>query len=573
MIKTIRFISISLFILSACSSKQKDELPLPTTIETNAQATYEVAAYQEKGSEITFNISASSDCSIVSDQKWCKVTTAKYESGISVNVTIDTNMEPKSRIAHIILSSKQAKTDKIIEIIQMATQFQISNWKEDLDPAGEEYTLSILSDAPWHLQSDTDWITFTPSFGNANAKTGAIDVKVSTRPNDTGILRTAKVSLLADDGKLRNVQYEGLQCEPWETDLRVGDPSVTFDASKITPQYADRMSEWQKAGTEDGIPTIETLQNDGQEIKYFEANTPVDDIISYMETGNKYRRRMVILKNGEYLFDQTVRIYSGCTLTGESKDGVVIKVQKDGGLSLYNINGNGGIRNLTMIGDWNSQDPDPTLMEETLAGKGGHTMINMKKASNSYVDNVCIRNSASHPIWVSGHNNTIRDVEINGAYNKGGGCQGYFFIDGDHQLITGCKITNIRHISIQNETSKQNVIYKNDFSQEISFHNNDGGDNLIEHNRIVLPTTLGNSYYALMGPWSIQHQTGGKNFVLRNRCTEKNHQNKTPWSDNALYIGPWEVKPADLYTQFRKTEEYPQPTSKTLYPVILKKLK
>lgn len=561
---------VCLFLLSACSSEQKEEVALPITIATDAQARYDVAAFQENGAAVTFSIQNPTDCSVMSDQQWCKVVT-KQASPLLVNIEIESNTEALSRTAHITLSSEQATAQKGITIVQAAAQFQIVDWKENFDPVAGEYTFSVLTDAPWKLQSNAEWITFTPSSGSANATTGAIEVKASVRSNDTGVLRMAKITLLSGDGKLRNAQYEGVQCEPWETEVRVGDPAINFDASLIDPVYAAKIAEWQKAGVEGGIPTLETLMNDGREVKYFDANTSVGDIVNYMEEGNKYRKRIVVLRNGEYLFDQTVRMYTGCTLTGESKDGVIIKVQKDGGLSLYNINGGGGIRNLTITGDWSNIAPNPGQMEETLTGKGGHIMVNMKGARNAYVDNIRIKNSASHPIWISGNNNTIRDVEIDGAYNKGGGCQGYFFIDGNHQLITGCSITRIRHISLQNTTSKQNVLYKNDFGQEISFHNSDGGDNLIEHNRITLPTTLSNDYYAIMGPWSIQHQVGGKNFILRNRCVENNHRGKIPWSDNALYVGPWDVKPADLYTQFRKAEEYPQPTGKTLYPVILKK--
>lgn len=53
-----------------------------------------------------------------------------------------------------------------------------------------------------------------------------------------------------------------------------------------------------------------------------------------------------------------------------------------------------------------------------------------------------------------GEHNTIRGTEIGGASN----------------LITGCKVTHLRHISMQGERSKYNVVFDNDFRQEVSFH-------------------------------------------------------------------------------------------------------
>ena len=123
---------------------------------------------------------------------------------------------------------------------------------------------------------------------------------------------------------------------------------------------------------------------------------------------------------------------------------------------------------------------------------------------------------------------------------------------------------------MQDPTSAYNVFYKNDVHQEFSFHVNDGGNNLVERNNITLPKYMSKSYCAIMGPWSSQHQVGGKNFIYRNKCLELNRDNNKPWSDEELYIGPWEVKPSDVYNNFRVTEGYPKPEGRTLYPVILK---
>ena len=144
----------------------------------------------------------------------------------------------------------------------------------------------------------------------------------------------------------------------------------------------------------------------------------------------------------------------------------------------------------------------------------------------------------------------------------------YFFIDGQRNLITGCRVTRIRHISMQNPSCKENVFYGNDIQQEFSFHSNDGGDNLIENNRITIPKGLTN-YNAIMGPWSFQHQVGGLNFIYNNQCKEE-HSRKTPWSDSKLYTGPHFIsnqQGKERYENF-KPAKTPPPIGGTLYPLI-----
>lgn len=349
--------------------------------------------------------------------------------------------------------------------------------------------------------------------------------------------------------------------------IQVGDPNIKFDSSKIDPNYP-QMRIWMQAGVKDGIPHLQDQLK--LVTKVFGPETSDEELRSYLASPEvKYKPVVVLLRDGEYKFSKkTVRIYSQATLIGESRDGVVIHVSGNSGISLYNGNG-AGLRNLTLEGTWSDSPPDPVAFSEELPGKRKHRMINMAGCKNSFVDNVKILNSASHPIWVSGSHNTIRNLEVDGAYCKGGGCQGYFFIDGQRNLITGCKVTGLRHISFQSTSSKENVFYNNDIRQEVSFHNNDGGDNLIENNRITIPRYL-KAYNAIMGPWSTQHKVGGKNFIYNNTCKEENKRER-PWSDKKLYTGPFFVSNknnSERYENFKPVET-PPPTGGTLYPVIL----
>ena len=571
-----KYVAMAALVLPLTSCNDDDTANETIKFEIEAEGIYEVTAELTEQYPITFTVKSPINSSVKSNRDWCKVETEKEEGYIQVKVSVDDNHTGEDRMAKIGVHSPSILNNHIIEVHQKSYAFNVKGLPADFAPEGEDRMIQVATNEPWVLSTDVDWITFDKENGNANKE--GVEVKATIQPNETGIVRMATVTLKNTSGKEKIKTYRVSQCEPWETKVRVGDPDVTFDMTRVDPIYQAKITEWMNAGVQGGIPSLKTIMSDGREIKEFEGGTSVDDILDYINnTGNKYRQRIIYLKNGEYVFNKSVRIYSSCTLVGESRDGVIIKIKDDGNVSLYNANGS-GVRNLTLKGDWTTTDPDPSLMKETLKDKGGHKMIDMTGNDkggyirNSYVDNVKIVNSASHPIWMNGYKNTVRDVEMDGAHNKDGGAQGYFFIDGDHHLITGCKVTHIRHVTMQNPTSKFNVFYKNDIRQEFSFHVNDGGDNLVEHNRIMVPKTLSTNYTAIMGPWSNQHHVGGKNFIYRNRCLEENRGGNTPWSDDELYIGPWEngYNDEQKYNNFRKVQEYPNPTGGTLYPVVLK---
>lgn len=555
-------------LLGGCDDKKMMSSTLPVEFITDALPKYVVPADPDENYSINFRLESPYYSSVESDQEWCHVKTT-CKDGIYVTLTADRNLTGMLRTANITISSPQIKGNYVIEVEQGAIAFDIANLENEYLAEGGEYVLNVSSTKPWTLESDCDWLTFDKTSGGSTLETGVEEVRLTVKPNDTGILRFANVKFSAVS--LGERDFEIYQEEPWETEVRVGDEGVTFDQGRFDSNYP-QIQEWMKAGKEGGIPPLEEQLRSPARI--FSPGEE-EEFLAYLET-DKYTTRAILLKNGTYKFTKSFRIYSNNTLVGESRDGVVIELSGNAYINMYN-GIKAGIRNLTIVGKWSDKDPDPTLMEEVIPGKGDHRTIDIGgqsgKVHDNFVDGVTIINSASHPIWISASHNTIRDVKIDGAYNKGAGCQGYFFIDGDHNLITGCEVTHIRHISMQNPTSKYNVFYKNNVRQEFSFHVNDGGDNLVEHNKITIPTTL-SGYVAIMGPWSTQHQVGGKNFVYRNRCLEENHNNNTPWSDNELYIGPWEVLAGvnyqQHYTNFRVTEDYPKPIGRTLYPVILK---
>ena len=376
-----------------------------------------------------------------------------------------------------------------------------------------------------------------------------------------------------------------------QAQLKVGDPGVTFDASKYDTRYP-QMKKWETAGTKEGIPFISSLTK----VKTLNGginSTAINAaIVNAASNASKNNQVYIYLKNGNYTINSKIVMKSYVSLVGESRGGVIctITMNSSDGFNFYKVK-NCGIYDLTIKGGWgvpyypwnyslNANDELP---------KNDNISVKIKESPNCWLDRVNIYNSGKDPLRCPSNHVTLRDLKVDGAHKKAGGAQGYFFIQGAYNLITGCEITHLRHISLQGGNVEYNVVYDNDFKQEVSFHSGDNGNNLIENNRITLPADMPNSkadtpgavynnanepnYYAIMGAWSIQHQNSKKpNFIFRNKCLEKNHNNTKPWSNpNLLYKGPKVVKPANPATNFPAVAPNLTPRGRTLYPVVLSK--
>ncbi|MBQ4803751.1 carbohydrate-binding protein [Aquimarina sp. MMG015] len=372
-----------------------------------------------------------------------------------------------------------------------------------------------------------------------------------------------------------------------EAQLRVGDPGVTFDSEKFDNRY-QQMKEWEKAGVRGGIPFLKDIKI----VKTLTNGADSDAINRAIEDASKQNGLVaVFLKNGTYNINKRVSMKSNVSLIGESREGVkcIIRMNSSNAFSFYKVS-KSGIYTLTIEGSWGKPKYDWNYSLSANDELRGNDNISVKfnDSPDCWLDKVNIINSARDPVRVPSNHVTLRDLMVDGAHKKAGGAQGYFFIQGAYNLITGCKVTRLRHISLQGSNVEYNVVYDNDFRQEVSFHSGDNGNNLIENNRITLPRDMPNSkadtpnaaynnrnepnYYAIMGPWSIQHQNSKKpNFIYRNNCLEENHNNIKPWSDpNLLYKGPREVKPSNPATNFPALSASESPKGGTLYPVVLK---
>ncbi len=382
--------------------------------------------------------------------------------------------------------------------------------------------------------------------------------------------------------------------------IKVGDPNVRVNTRLINQNKTNypQMERWSKAGVEGGIPFPNSSG-----FQKFETIEPgnsnsINEAISQMSKAlKKGEKGLITLKNGKYTIDNTINMNSNVSLQGETRDGVecIISVTRRSTFHFSNIK-NAGIYNLTMnsiLGapkyKWNY-----SLNQNDEVKRNENISVLMRGTTeNCWLDKVTILNAIRDPLRCSGTHNTFRDLIVDGAHKKAGGAQGYFFIQNSDNLITGCSITHLRHISLQGEHVEFNVVYDNDFRQEISFHSGDNGNNLIENNRITLPSDMppvapddtdstpfrearNNKpvYFAIMGPWSTEHTNSAKpNWVYKNECVQFNHDfgARRPWSNpNIVYKGPKKIA---IGIQAR-IDNFPNsnlnpPVGGTLYPIIL----
>ncbi|WP_366186151.1 T9SS type A sorting domain-containing protein [Flavobacterium ovatum] len=380
-----------------------------------------------------------------------------------------------------------------------------------------------------------------------------------------------------------------------QAQLRVGDPGVTINQTAIDANSTNypQMSRWANAGVIGGIPFVNDANfekkatiNAGNSAA---INTAIVTLSNSLTSGQK---GLLTLNDGNYTIDASITMKSNVSLIGQTREGVICTITMVGGnaFTFYNVS-KCGIYNLTIQGGWGtpvyawnySLDENREITNDNVSVRLSGT------TNNCWLDKVTILNSANDPLRCVGEHITLRDLIVDGCHRKAGGAEGYFFIQSRDNLITGCKVTHVRHISLQGSNVEYNVVYDNDFKQEISFHSGDNGNNLIEFNNITLPVdmppvdasepgpaiikTNAPDYFAIMGPWSSQHtNSNNPNFVYRNSCLQNNHTyspTNTPWSDDSkVYYGPKKIAIA-LADKIVNFPEYSVgiPSGKTLYAV------
>jgi hypothetical protein len=359
---------------------------------------------------------------------------------------------------------------------------------------------------------------------------------------------------------------------------RLGDPGVTFDESKMDPAYP-QMQQWRKAGVPGGIPFRESWPV----IAVLEPTNSagINAVLnSVWRDAHRNGGRTVFLKNGTYIIDQPIEMKPSVQLVGESRDGVLLLItittqtspQQELSAVSFNSILNSGIVNLTIRGDHGTPRQDRMVFQNLKP----EFMVNSVSFLNSYncwVDDLNIIDSGTHPVsgWNS-RNITIRGCYVDGAWNKGEEGRGYFAMMGSYWLVVDNHVRRLRHFGLQKHYCEYNVVYRNFIEQDINFHDDDLGNNLIEGNRIILPTTIPSAnWHAVMGAWreggTNNHKLSRKdNFVFNNKCIEYHNGGIDVFSDSSVvYIGPRRFETSG--NPFDTTPTTPR--GGTFYPAIL----
>ncbi len=308
-----------------------------------------------------------------------------------------------------------------------------------------------------------------------------------------------------------------------------GDKGCMLNYSLLDNRFP-AMKEWAKAGVENGIPDLSSVQ-------IVKKISPKDDLQQSINEVFK-KGGVLLLTSGEYIISRPVNLLSGVIIRGTNKEKVLLSVKVHGyqtsvtgkprqsALILQDVKGV-GIENLTIKytgvdfepNDRNSSDSpwekdvfhikesrDTTLFVEQI-------WINQSK--NCWVQDCNILWAGSDPIRItSSEHITCRRNFIDRCYNKNDGGMGYYnILNSKYVLICNEKVKRIRHLAIQNN-SKYNVIINNDLEVDINFHNGDDGYNLIENNIVKIP--VWHSWKAVSRGDLKQHQPPGVGNILFN---------------------------------------------------------
>ena len=292
---------------------------------------------------------------------------------------------------------------------------------------------------------------------------------------------------------------------------RPGDPDCKPDAGKFDPNYPD-MKEWASAGVRGGIPLRDTL-------KVVKTLKPGDDLQAAIDAAAKEfantistrspegeRPVVVLLTAGTYSVKKAIELRTGVVLRGQNKEMAVIEnAMRSTKLSpgAFTVRLDkirlAGIEDITLRHEEVARLGLAVYAERVAGPKNNPNDVKdlhvggveMDDSEDCWVDNVNILHSGSHPLDAAGRRMTVRDVLIDGAFNKGeegspaGSGNVYFSVTGG--LFYNNTVKNTRHCLVIRDTlsggdCKYNVILDCNFQGDVNYHGNrkDSGRNLFE---------------------------------------------------------------------------------------------
>ncbi len=383
---------------------------------------------------------------------------------------------------------------------------------------------------------------------------------------------------------------------------RIGDPNVTFSNNAISQNSREypMMEQWVTAGRRTGIPSNSDIDSNEKFNLTPAQNSQIFDRVNDLRN---MRGGTLRLRRGQYgTYRQRIRAYNNTVISGikgssASRSSQLIfnhRAEKDSSsvcLSTFNATNSGFANFWLTYRARKGAKPEPFAMSS-------HSQTNLyvsgisiggSNSRDNFIQNCYVQNAGTNPVVISGKHHTVRDTTVKGTYNKGGGAEGYFAIYGGNNLIAANSVEHIRHFTLQNTTSTHNVVIRNTLRQDISFHTDDGGENLIERNTARLHDNMPDRWRPMLTVWSRQHKdVGARNYVYHNTfmenngenafygeatnirsgqtsCTASNETTQLRWFFNNVY------QPVDRCHKFRSNDPRPiqaNDASDTFYPII-----
>ncbi len=331
-----------------------------------------------------------------------------------------------------------------------------------------------------------------------------------------------------------------------------GAPGWVFDSSLYDSRFPD-MREWAKAGVECGIPDLEVV----------DTLAPGDNLQEAIDELHRSGGGALLLRKGRYPINSPLYLRDSVVLRGEEKEGVVLENRLRapfysspyGNLAtIYFTNVHrAGLENLTV--DYTVPDFPPAGFENFAHswsntvfknGPQGDSLLYVSHvvfngAENAWMKNCHILNAGTDPILVlHSRHIAITHSRVEGAYNKGGGGNGYFNIEkgSEYVLIAHDTVKAIRHLAIQSG-ARYNVVIDNYFEVDVNFHNGDGGHNLIQNNIVRIPEW--HSWHCFTRGVPKHHRPPGDGNLLFNNFSQYKtkipgvRENLTEYGDSIIY--------------------------------------
>lgn len=292
---------------------------------------------------------------------------------------------------------------------------------------------------------------------------------------------------------------------------RVGDRDSTPEPARFDSNYPD-MKEWASAGVRGGIPPRDAIEP-------FKTLKPGDDIQAAInaaakafasasdpkQPGNE-KPVAVVLSAGTYSVKKPIDLRTGVVLRGQNKELAIIEnsmrsqqLSADSFTLRLSKVRKAGIEDITIRHEEVAR-LGLAVYAERVAGPVNNPKdvkdlhvggVKVERSEDCWIDNVNILHSGSHPLEAAGKWISVRDVLIDGAFNKGeegapaGSGNVYFSVSGG--LFYNCTVKNTRHCLVMRDTltgedCKFNVILDCNFQGDVNFHGNrkDSGYNLFE---------------------------------------------------------------------------------------------